>query len=125
MELAVVAPVFFVLVMGIFEFGRACMVVELLTEAARRGCRAAIIENTSTATVQSAATDYLTSVGISSENVNVYVNDQLIGSSTDIASYPAYTEMTISVSVPVANVTWVPPWFLSGNLTGVFTMRRE
>ena len=38
-EFAFVAPVFFVMVLGIFEIGRACMVTELLTEAARRACR--------------------------------------------------------------------------------------
>jgi Flp pilus assembly protein TadG len=123
-EVAVVALPFFMLVLGIFEFGRACMVVELLTEAARRGCRAGIIENTSSASIKSAATDYLTSVGINGETAGVSVNDQPVDS-VDAQSFPAYSEITVIVSVPVSSVTWVPPWFLSGNLQGVFTMRRE
>src|SRR2546422_1028142 len=36
-EFAVVAPIFFVLVLGLVEAGRAFMVNELLTEAARQG----------------------------------------------------------------------------------------
>jgi Flp pilus assembly protein TadG len=124
-EFAFVAPVFFLIVLGIFEFGRALMVNELLTEAARRGCRAGVIENTSSAAIQQAATDYLTSVGISTESVGVSVNDLPVNQ-VDAQSYPAYTEITVIVSVPVSNVTWVPPWFLSGlTLQGQYTMRRE
>jgi Flp pilus assembly protein TadG len=124
-EFAVVAPVFFLIVLGIFEFGRALMVNELLTEAARRGCRQGVIENTSSAAIQQAATDYLTSVGISTESVGISVNDQPLNL-VDAQSYPAYTEITVVVTVPASSVSWVPPWFLSGlTLQGQFTMRRE
>jgi Flp pilus assembly protein TadG len=124
-EFAFVAPVFFVIVLGIFEFGRACMVNELLTEAARRGCRQGVIENTSSAAIKQAATDYLTSVGISGETAGVSVNDQPVDQ-VDAQSYPAYTEITVIVTVPASSASWVPPWFLSGmTLQGQFTMRRE
>jgi Flp pilus assembly protein TadG len=123
-EFACVAPVFFVIVLGIIEIGRACMVTELLTEAARQGCRKAVIEGTSTTTVQNTAVNYLTSVGISGESANVYVNDQPVGA-TNLQSVPPYTEITVTVTVPVSNVTWTPPFFLSGTLSGQYTMRRE
>jgi hypothetical protein len=39
---------------------------------------------------------------------------------------PAYTEITVVVSIPVSSFTWLPNGgFLSGSLTGQFTMRRE
>jgi Flp pilus assembly protein TadG len=123
-EFAVVAPVFFVMVLGLIEIGRACMVTDLLTEAARRACRAGVIEGTSSSAIQSAASNYLTSVGVSSESVNVYVNDTPVGS-TNVSAMPAYTEITVVVTVPVSSVAWVPPWFLSGSLSGQYTMRRE
>jgi Flp pilus assembly protein TadG len=123
-EFALVSLAFFMLVLGLVEFGRACMVVELLTEAARRGCRAGIIENTSSASIKSAATDYLTSVGINGETAGVSVNDQPVDT-VDAQNYPAYTEITVIVTVPVSSVTWVPAGYLSGNLQGQFTMRRE
>lgn len=123
-EFALVVPVFFIIVLGIFEIGRVCMVTELLTEAARRACRQGVIEGTGSSTIQSTATDYLTSVGISGETASVYVNDALAGSS-DVSSMPAYTEITVVVTVPVANVTWVPTWFVYGTLSGQYTMRRE
>lgn len=123
-EFAVIAPVFFMMVLGIIEIGRACMVSELLTEAARRACRQGVIENTSSSSIQAAATNYLTSVGISGESANVYVNDTLAGN-TNVSIMPAYTEITVVVTVPAANVAWAPVWFVTGTLSGQYTMRRE
>jgi Flp pilus assembly protein TadG len=123
-EFAFVAPIFFMMVLGIVEVGRACMVTELLTEAARRACRQGVLEGTSSTTIQSTATDFLTGVGISGEDAAVYVNDVPAGT-TDVAAMPAYTELTVVVTVPIANVTWTPIWFVPGTLSGQYTMRRE
>jgi Flp pilus assembly protein TadG len=124
-EFAVVAPLFFIIVLGLIEIGRVCMATELLTEAARRACRKGIIEGTSSSTIQSTAINYLTSVGISGESANVFVNDAPAGS-TNVSAMPAYTEITVVVTVPVAAVTWTPTWwFTSGTLSGQYTMRRE
>lgn len=124
LEFAFVAPVYFLLVLGLVEIGRACMVKELITEAARRACRKAIIEGTSTTAIQSAATDFLSSVSINGASANIYIND-MPASNTNVAAMPAYTEITVVVTVPVADVTWTPMRFLSGNLSGQYTMRRE
>lgn len=118
------APVLFAMVLGMIEIGRACMVTELLTEAARLACRQSVLEGTSATTVQNTATDYLTSVGINGETASVIVNDQPIGS-TNLQTVPAYTEITVVVTVPTSSVTWVPMLFVKGNLSGQYTMRRE
>jgi Flp pilus assembly protein TadG len=123
-EFALVAPIFFLMVLGIIEICRACMVTELLTEAARQACRQSVIEGTSASAVQAAAVNYLTSVGINGESADLYVNDQPIGT-TDLSTMPAYTEVTVVVTVPVNSVTWAPPWFVTGTLAGQYTMRRE
>jgi Flp pilus assembly protein TadG len=123
-EFAFVAPVFFLLVLGIVEVGRSCMVTELLTEAARRACRQGVLEGTSSNTIQQTATNYLSSVGINGGSANVYVNDVPAGS-TNVSAMPAYTEITVVVAVPIANVAWTPIWFVPGNLSGQYTMRRE
>lgn len=123
-EFAVVAPVFFLFVLGLIEIGRACMVTELLTEAARRSCRQGVIEGASTTSIQSAATDYLSSLGINGEAVNVYVNDTPAGSA-NVSAMPSYTEFTVVVTVPISSVTWTPIWFVPGSLSGQYTMRRE
>jgi Flp pilus assembly protein TadG len=123
-EFAFVAPVFFVMVLGIIEIGRSCMVAELLTEAARLACRQGVIEGTSGSTIQATAVNYLNGVGISGETASVYVNDQS-ASSVTVQSMPAYTEIKVVVTVPASNVTWVPPLFVTGTLSGQYSMRRE
>jgi Flp pilus assembly protein TadG len=123
-EFVPVSLTFFILVFGLIEIGRACMVTELLTEAARRACRAGVIEGTSSGSIQAAATNFLSSVGINGESANVYVNDTPAGS-TNVAAMPAYTEITVVVTVPASAVAWLPVWFVKGNLSGQFTMRRE
>ncbi len=123
-EFAIAAPVFFLVVFGMVEFGRACMVNELLTEAARQGCRVGVLEGTSSATIQNAATSYLTNVGISGESASVIINDAS-ANSVEAATMPAYTEITVVVTVPASSVTWIPSLFVTGNISGQYTMRRE
>src|SRR5579884_1779077 len=123
-EFAIVAPLFFLIVLGIIEIGRACMVTELLTEAARRACRQGVIEGTGSSSIQQTAINYLTSVGINGESANVYVNDAPAGN-TNVATMPAYTEITVVVTVPINNVTWTPISFAGSTLSGQYTMRRE
>jgi Flp pilus assembly protein TadG len=124
-EFAVVAPVFFLLLLGIVEFGRALMGMELLTEAARIASRQAIIEGTSSAQIRQAATDYLTGVGINGETADVIINDAA-ANSIEAATVPAYSEMTVVVSVPASSISWLAyGGFLNGTLSGQFTLRRE
>jgi Flp pilus assembly protein TadG len=122
-EFAVVSPIMFMLMLATFEFGRTFMVMELLTEGARVGCRQAIIEGTSSQQITNAVTTYLTGLGINGDTVSVVVND---APGLEAANQPAYAEMTVKVTVPVSSISWVPnPLFTSGTLSGQFTMRRE
>jgi Flp pilus assembly protein TadG len=124
-EFAFVAPVLFGLIIGVIEIGRGLMVQQLLTEAARRGARAAVIEGTSSTQIKSAVTDYLASVGVNGSAAGVSVNDAPVDT-VEAQNMPAYSEITVSVSVPVSSCTWVPAgWFLSGTISGQYTMRRE
>jgi Flp pilus assembly protein TadG len=124
-EFAFVAPLMFMFILAIFEFGRTFMVMELLTEGARIGCRQAIVEGTSSQQIKDTVTNYLTSLGINGDTVGVSINDAAINT-VEAANQPAYTEMTVQVTVPVTSISWVPnPFFTSGTLSGKFTMRRE
>ena len=44
-EMAFVAPLFFLLVLGVVEFTRAMMVQALITNAAHLGARAGVLDN--------------------------------------------------------------------------------
>jgi len=128
-EFAVVAPVMFLFILATFEFGRSFMAMELITEAARCGCRGytdfngtywpgAIMGTTQAqaqANAQTAATNYLNNLGITGETV------------VEFAATPDANELTVKVSVPVSNISWVPnPLFTKGGtLVGKFTLTLE
>ena len=121
-EFAVIAPVFFMFILGLIEVGRGIMVVHLLTNAARVGARTGVIEGTSTAQITTAVNNSLTQQGITSDTVSVQVND----GSADASTANAGDEITVKVSVPVSKVTWLPGGqYLHGNISGQFTLRRE
>jgi Flp pilus assembly protein TadG len=121
-ELAFVAPVVFVLVLGIFEVGRGLLVIHLLNNAAQAGCRAGIVEGQSTANIRSVVTRTLTQGGINGEAATVLVND----GSTDAATAQAGDEITVKVRVPISAISWVPKaQFFSGSLQGQYPMRRD
>jgi Flp pilus assembly protein TadG len=121
-EFAMVAPVFFLFILGIIEVGRGIMVTHLLTNAARVGCRTGVIQNTSTQQITAAVVNSLSQQGIRSEVTTVQVNDGVADASTAKAG----DEITVRVTVPVSRITWLPGGqYLKGNLAGQFTLRRE
>jgi Flp pilus assembly protein TadG len=121
-ELAVVAPILFAVILGIFEVGRGLMVIHLLNNAAQAGCRAGIIEGKSTANIKTVVNNQLSASGINGDSVTVQVND----GSADASNAVAGDEITVTVTVPVGSISWVPGiQYLIGSLQGQYTMRRE
>src|SRR6184192_1684252 len=59
-EFALLAPVLFMLVLGMIEFGRVLMVAQLLTDAAREGGRLAVVAGSNTDKVTSTVDSFLT-----------------------------------------------------------------
>jgi Flp pilus assembly protein TadG len=138
LEFAVVGPVFLLFILGIVEWGRVYMVQGQLTEAARQAVRRGVVEGTTTAQITNTAVNYLqNNVGISGDSAQVIINDGA-GNVVEAANVPPFTEITVVVTVPLANVTWIPSGASiyipavgyvnigpSGSLQGQFTMRRE
>jgi Flp pilus assembly protein TadG len=121
-EFALVGSVFFLVVLGTVEVGRALMVQHQLTYAARVGCRVGILPGKSNSDITTATVNALTSQGVSGESVTVQVND----GTGDAANAQSGDEITVLVSIPVGSVTWVPfPRYVSGSLSGQYTLRRE
>jgi Flp pilus assembly protein TadG len=117
-EFAIVAPVFFLLVIGMIEVGRAMMVQQVLINASRVGARQAVTAGATSSAVQSAVQDYATSVAVPSVSVSV---------SPDPAAAKSGDTMTVTTSVNYNNVSWLAsPWFLGGKtLTSTSKMRKE
>jgi Flp pilus assembly protein TadG len=122
-EFAFVGSTVFLIFFGVLELGRALMVSHLLTNAARAGARAGVVEGTSTASITSVVTSALSGVGISSENINVKVND----GSTDASASNAGDEITVKVTIPASSVSWLPwqRFTSSTTLSGQYTLQRE
>jgi Flp pilus assembly protein TadG len=118
-EFAVVAPVFLLFVVGIVEFGRALMVQQLLTNAAREGARVGVLDNSQTGDVTSAVSNYLAGGGVSGATTTV------TPSPPSSAAYGS--PVTVTITVPYSSVSWVPsPWFLQNTTLGsTCVMRRE
>jgi Flp pilus assembly protein TadG len=111
-EFALVGSLMFVFVLGLVEIGRALMVQHLLVNAARQGCRLGILPGKSNADITTTATNALTTQGVSG--------------STDAINAKTGDEITVIVSVPASRITWLPfTRYVTGNLTGQYTLRRE
>src|SRR5262245_21232047 len=70
-EFAIVAPVFFLMIIGFIEFGVALMVQQVLVNASRVGARQATTAGATTAQVKSAVQAYTSGVAVSGVQVTV------------------------------------------------------
>ena len=119
MEFAIVAPVFFLLVFGMIEFGRMVMVQQILTNASREGARKAVLDGVSDSDVQASVQEYLANSSISGATVSI---------TTQPPTEPDTAESrTVTVTIPFSRVSWLPsPMYLGDTtLRASTTMRRE
>ena len=118
-EFALVAPVFFLLVLGMIEYGRMVMVQQVITNASREGARQAVLDGATTAEVQTVVNNYLASGSITGATVTVTPNPPTNAEFGD--------PVTVSVSIPFSQVSWLPsPMYLGGKtLIATTVMRRE
>jgi Flp pilus assembly protein TadG len=126
-EFAVVLPVFVLFILGIIEFGRAFMVGQLVTNAAREGARQAVLDGSTNSAVTSTINNFLLGAGnIPSSNITVTITVSRAAAANQLASAISGDLCTIRVSVPFNQVSYLTPSFLSGkNLIGQSTMRHE
>ena len=108
-EMAVVLPLFILLVFGLIEASRLGMVAQLITNAAREGCRVAVINQTTQAAVQARVEAVLAGSGISVGTVNP--------SPSNWATSSKGTAITVSLSVPFSQVSWLSTPMFLGNTT--------
>jgi Flp pilus assembly protein TadG len=120
-EFAIVAPLFFLLVFGMVEFGRMVMIQQVITNASREGARKAVLDGASSSNVKSAVVTYMANGGVTIATSNVTINP------TDPTTAAAGSPVTVTVSVPFNQVSWLPsPMFLGGRqMTASTVMRRE
>ena len=130
-EMALVLPIFMMVTLGIVEFGRAMMVSQLVTNAAREGARQAIIDGSNNANVRSTIETFM------QQSANVAPGDLIITitvtpapGNTDPANQVANTSsgdlIQIMIDVPFNKVSFIPGNYLENkHLRGMAAMRRE
>lgn len=118
-EFALVAPIFFLVAMGIFEFGRAMMVQQMLINASREGARNAIFQTSTTDTAITATIDHLSRSGLTIARERVTV-------SPDPNTAAHGDPVMVSVAVPYSEIGWIPGFFMGGRtLSASTTMSYE
>ena len=120
-EMAAILPVFALIIFGILEASRMCMVSQLLANAAREGCRVAVCKDRTLADVTTLVKAILSDSGITASTVTVTSNQ------TNLQHAGMRDPITLTVQVPFKDVNWLPTPFLYSSTTvrARATMRSE
>jgi Flp pilus assembly protein TadG len=121
-EVALVLPVFVLLVFGLLECSRLGMVSVILTTAAREGCRVAVIDGNTNTDVTNRINQIL-----SSSNITGVTTTQVPTDCTTVKSGDNPNTVQITLNVPYRQVSWLPTPYLfnSVTVTGTATMSSE
>lgn len=127
-EFAIVAPLFFLLILGIIEFARIFMVIQILNNGAREGARKAILPGATQAFVDSTIENYMTNSALSGHTKTYFVNNS---STTNVTTAGAGDIIKVQISIPVDTISWLPTGFIGFvtgkgiNLSSSVVMRKE
>jgi len=130
-EMAIVLPIFMLVVLGIVEFGRAMMVGQLLANGARHGARAAIVEGSTNAQVRTEIEDFLTgTLNVSAAALTITIEVERGPGNPDPADNLAVAQpkdlVKVTVTVPYTAIAYVSGRFLNATtLRGHCAMRHE
>lgn len=119
-ETALVLSTLLTFILGTFEYGRYLMMLNLLDNAAREGCRYALVNNTSSTIstdVQTLATNYMAGQANAFSNFSVSVSGTSSGSATAVNDLAPGDLVTVTVSgtyhfmniVPFVNIPLTMP----------------
>jgi Flp pilus assembly protein TadG len=131
-EAALVLPIMLLIAVGIFEFGRAYQVLEVLTNAAREGARVAVLPYTTDADAEARVRQFLQVGGLDSDDT---VNIGFTATTVSMGAAGNASATRVTVTYPFSFMVFQPVARLvvSGssipgdvfNLTVASTMRDE
>lgn len=113
-EFAIVVPMLIVILVGIFEFGRAWHVRQVVTNAAREGARTAVLPGVGSDSVSAVVETYLASANINPLDAVVTLNLQNASGSPD--------EVTVSYDYDFGLMSSVVSLLSGGSLPGMVTL---
>jgi Flp pilus assembly protein TadG len=113
--MAVVLPLLLTILFGIIEFGWTFMIYQSIVNAAREGCRVAVLEGSTDSDINTRVKQYMDVVGIKSYQVSL--------------THATTTDPTeiVSVKVPYSSISLLGGYFgpTNFNLAGKACMRKE
>jgi Flp pilus assembly protein TadG len=120
-EMALIAPVFLTMILGMFELSRMMMVKQTLTAAARKGARTGILHIYGNTNITSDATNIMQDAGFDTTkfnpptlgSINITVTDPTGTTLSDSLDAPPGSVISVQVSIPVSAFTWIPIVFMS------------
>ncbi len=114
-EMAVVLPILLTILFGIIEFGWTFMVYQSITNAAREGCRVAVLEGSTDEDINARIDEYLQLIGLTDYEVDI-----------EHSTEDDPTE-TVTVRVPYEEVSLLGGYFgpTDFDLVGRASMRKE
>ena len=117
-ELALVLPVFLTLLLGMLECARLGMAVQVVTAAAREGCRVAALPGNTAATAQTRVNTVLSDSGFPSANISLTPSDPTTATGG--------AAITLSLSIPFSKLSWLgTSTFMNVNVGGSATFASE
>jgi Flp pilus assembly protein TadG len=128
-EFAIVAPILFLVVFGLIEFGRYMMLHQIAITSTREGCRKAVLgTTTSDQQVDTVVRGFLAAGGIQSSVAEDSTKVAVSVSPGNLNGLASGTPITVAVEMSFSELSWVPGDFfgLSGvNVSSSSTMERE
>ena len=129
--MAFVLPIFMLVLLGIVEYGRAVMVSQLVSNAAREGARRAILNGSTNPEVETHIQDLLVETcRVSPSDISVQITIQPGLDNDDPANNLALSNegdlVSIRVLIPFQAVSYIRSRYLGAiSLNGMATMRHE
>ena len=130
-ELALVLPIFFAVVLGVVEFGRAMMVSQMVNNAAREGTRMAIIDGSTNSDVDQWIRSFLyDTIKADPNDVNVSITITPAPGNNNPGNQLAAAQprdlCKVEVDVPFDKVQYIAGKYLQGkSIRALCAMRHE
>lgn len=123
-EMAFLAPILGLIALGMFELSRGVMVRQILTGAARKGCRTGIIHQYGNSNIINDATNVMQDNGFDTTKfnpptlgaINITVTDPNGNVLTDSLDAPPGSTVSVQVVIPTSSVNWISSYFLTNNM---------
>jgi Flp pilus assembly protein TadG len=123
-EMAIVLPLLSLMVLGMFELSRGVMVRQILTDAARMGCRTGIMPQYGNSDISNDATVVMQDNGFTSAlfnppsvgAINIAVTDPSGNVLSDSLNAPPGSTVSVQVVIPTTSVNWTTYIFLTKSM---------